>query len=98
MIVFPINVEVDLVVNNSVYEAELVTNQVVFDTDLVTVIQTYGNVPVYEGDYVITPSAHNQQVLETKDKLLEENVTVLKIPTSETHNQYGLTFYIGEVS
>lgn len=71
-------------------ETYQMTQDAVFNVNIV-------DAPIYEGDYVITPLAHSQTVLETKDKLLEDNVTVLKIPTSETHNQYGITFYIAEV-
>ena len=59
---------------------------------------TIYDAPTYEGDYVVEPSAHNAIVLETKDKLMENDVTVNKIRTSSTTNPYGITFYIAEVS
>lgn len=31
---------------------------------------------IYDGDYVVTPLPFQQQELQTKDKILEENVTV----------------------
>lgn len=57
-----------------------------------------GNVPRYTGEYVVIPKANSETILETKNKLLTSNVTVTKIQTSETHNEYGTTFYIAEVS
>ena len=50
---------------------------------------------VYDGDYIVTPRAHEEVVLETSDKLLTDDVTILKIPYFETHNDYGETIYIG---
>ena len=51
----------------------------------------------YEGPYIVTPLAWQQQTLETKDKLMQDDVTVLEIPYFETTNpQGGSTIYIGE--
>ena len=52
--------------------------------------------PRYEGDYIITPLAAEAIILQTRDKVCEDDITVLKIPTHETHNEYGVTFYIAE--
>lgn len=52
----------------------------------------------YKGDYIITPHAYDEQVLETKDKVCTENVVVLKVPKYETANlSGGNTVYIAEV-
>ncbi len=52
----------------------------------------------YEGEYSVTPHAHDIQVLETKDKVCTENVVVLKVPKYETSNLAGgTTVYIAEV-
>lgn len=48
----------------------------------------------YDGEYVITPLAHDNQVLETNNKLLTDDVTVLKVPYFETSNLHGNTVYI----
>lgn len=58
---------------------------------------TIVDVPQYEGEYVITPLAADNVVLETKDKMCSDDITVLKIPTYQTHNESGITFYIAEV-
>lgn len=49
---------------------------------------------VYDGEYVVTPKAHNETILETREKLMADDVTVLKIPYYETSNESGLTVYI----
>lgn len=48
----------------------------------------------YEGEYIVTPKAHAAQVLPTKEKYMLDDVTVLKVPYFETHNDNGLTAYI----
>jgi len=51
----------------------------------------------YEGDYVITPRAHNTVTLETRNKTMTDDVTVLKVPYYETSNLFdGKTAYIAE--
>lgn len=51
----------------------------------------------YTGQYNITPKAYNEQVLETANKLLLEDVIVKKVPYYETSNLYdGKTVYIAE--
>lgn len=62
----------------------------------ITVIVS-GDAPIYDGDYVVTPQAYNSVILGTKNKLCRDDVIVLKVPTRETHNDYGTTFYIAEV-
>ena len=42
----------------------------------------------YEGEYEITPRAYDQ-TLDTKDKTLLQDMTVFKIPFSETINLSG---------
>lgn len=57
---------------------------------------TQSNLDVYEGDYTATPST-TEQVLETKDKVMADDVTVLEIPYFETGNPAGgYTVYIGK--
>ena len=49
---------------------------------------------VYRGEYEVTPKAHSETILETREKLMADDVTVLKIPYYETSNESGLTVYI----
>ena len=48
----------------------------------------------YEGDYVVIPKADAATVLPTKDKTMQDDVTVQKIPYYETANPTGDTVYI----
>lgn len=48
----------------------------------------------YTGDYVVTPLAHDETVLETNGKRMLDDVTVLKVPYYVTSNTYGKTVYI----
>ena len=54
-----------------------------------------GNIDVYDGEYIVTPIPYNSQTLETKDKVMADDVTVLAIPYYETSNVSGITIYIG---
>lgn len=53
--------------------------------------------PTYEGEYVVTPSAGDAQTLLTAGKYIDSNITVEKIPYSETStsNTKGKTVSIG---
>lgn len=53
-------------------------------------------VEIYHGTYEVTPNAHAEIELNTQGKKMERNVVVESIPYYETHNQYGMTVYIGE--
>lgn len=53
------------------------------------------NYNYYKGEYDITPLAFQQQKLETKDKILKENVIVKEVPFFEVSNVEGTTVYIG---
>lgn len=51
--------------------------------------------PYYTGDYYVIPST-KEKVLETKNKSMSDNVTVLKIPKYEFDNvSKGQTVVIG---
>ena len=49
--------------------------------------------PYYEGEYVITPK-FTEQVLETKQRSMSDDVTVEKITTLEVDNEAGGVTYI----
>lgn len=49
----------------------------------------------YVGAYTVTPRVDSATVLETKDRVMSDNVTVLEIPYFETSNTSGYTVYIG---
>lgn len=49
----------------------------------------------YTGEYIVTPKAYNQTILQTRDKVMADNVTVLEVPYWETSNPFdGKTVYI----
>ena len=56
---------------------------------------TQENVPEYTGAYDVTPKTV-AQTLETKDKKMKDNVSVLAIPYFEVSNTDGITVIIGE--
>ena len=52
--------------------------------------------PAYTGDTEFTPLAWKEQVLETANKTLRDNITIREIPYSSISNpQDGRTVYIG---
>lgn len=60
-------------------------------------VQVISGGDLYEGPYEVTPRAHSEIVLETKNKTMEDDVTVHKVPYYETTNLYdGKTAYIAE--
>ena len=57
--------------------------------------QAAPSIPDYEGAYEVTPRKVADVILQTKDKRMKEDVTVLKIPYWVTSNESGKTLYIG---
>ena len=56
-----------------------------------------GEPPHYEGPYVVRPAPFRSQVLETANKLLDDDVTVEEIPYYKTSNPAGgYTAVIGD--
>ncbi len=52
----------------------------------------------YQGPYTVEPQLEDAVVLQTKDKLMLDNVKVSKIPTYEVSNTAGgTTFILGEM-
>ena len=57
---------------------------------------TKDNLPTYDGSFVVTPSADNDQTLLTSGKYNESDITVEKIPYTEVSNPAGgITVTIG---
>lgn len=50
---------------------------------------------IYTGEYTVIPKVNDDQILETKEKLMADDVTVFAIPYYETSNVSGITVYIG---
>lgn len=53
-----------------------------------------GGYPIYTGEYIVTPYANRETILDTDYKVLTDDVTVLEIPYVETSNEYGTTVAI----
>lgn len=79
---------------NSIIPIKFVQTECTFNTDFGEVILVKTD-EVYEGDYNVIPRVY-QQVLETKDKLMLDDVTVEIIPLAKTINlSNGYTVTIG---
>lgn len=78
MIVFPVNIEAELIADG-VYEAEILSNEVVLDTAVATTINVAERVPTYTGAYEFTPS-ENEQVIEIEEKKATANIVINPIP------------------
>lgn len=49
----------------------------------------------YTGDTTVVPKPFEAQILQTKNKIVDENITVTEIPYFEVSNPYGTTVNIG---
>lgn len=50
---------------------------------------TTQNSPHYSGEYIAIPKINEDVTLETKNKFMSDNITVVAIPVSETDNSAG---------
>ena len=67
-----------------------------FGTDMgqTTILST---APQYKGETTVTPRTYEETHLETKDKLMPDDVTVRKIPRYEVSNDCGgVTLIMGD--
>lgn len=60
----------------------------------IPVTREYVDAEIYDGEYTVTPQAHEEQILQTKNKRMTDDVTVLRVPYFETSNIYGNTVFI----
>ena len=63
--------------------------------DVYRATYTQEKVPEYAGNYEVTPKT-TEQILETKDKKMKDDVSVLAIPYFGVSNTDGITVIIGE--
>lgn len=62
----------------------------------IVIVPIYKDVPLYEGDYEVTPKV-SEQTLPTAEKLMSEDVTIKEIPYFEVgNNSGGDTVYIAK--
>ena len=86
---------IELYINSEEYELVAENQEFDLEIDSTTIVYT-GGVP-YMGSYEVTPKVEQSTVLETSNKVLSKDVTVLKIPQFEVSNESGgKTFIIGE--
>lgn len=58
--------------------------------------QISSNLPTYNGEHIVIPSASDVQVLQTAQKVMNSNITIEKIPYNEVGNiAGGVTATIG---
>lgn len=55
-----------------------------------------GSYEHYQGVYIINPKV-TAQLMETKDKVMDDDVSIKEIYFNETENDYGFTVQIGEI-
>lgn len=51
----------------------------------------------YNDSYEVTPSASEDIILNTNNKIMEKDITVFKIPYYQTSNTDGVTVYIANL-
>lgn len=61
---------------------------------IVNEIEVEKDIELYDGATTIIPEAHEEQVLQTANKKVLENIIVKKVPYFQTSNQTGETVYI----
>ncbi len=93
-------IEVELSLDNSTNEFEFDIQSNKYEYDLTTdtaIIVTSGDAEIYEGPYEVDPFVKKETILNTAKKYCKKDITVHKVPKFSTSNEYGTTFYIGEV-
>lgn len=60
----------------------------------ITVPKIVTNADKYTGSYTVVPSNHSQ-TLETRNRVMTDNLTIDEIPYFSTSNESGTTVYIG---
>lgn len=79
---------------NSDIHTQFIQTHCTFQTDFGEIILVKSD-DVYTGDYDVIPRVY-QQILETKDKVMNDDVTVEEIPIAKVLNlSGGLTATIG---
>ena len=64
-----------------------------FDLEFEEILIMHTDYDPYTGPYEVIPRMH-EQVLATKDKNMEDDVTVYEIPYAEVVNEHGTTVNI----
>lgn len=59
-------------------------------------IYTPEGIETYDGDYTVIPKVSEQR-MQTKNKMMKDNVTIEQIPFHEVSNETGTTVVIGGI-
>ena len=97
MILSTIELNGDVLINRkvSLVGNVLFNNKLLISGDVKVGSLKGGIYPYYEGEYVVIPKSY-EQMLDTDYKVMQDDVTVEKIPYSSVENiQGGLTITIG---
>ena len=98
-VIIPVKTSLTVRDNNVSFEFEFENEREAIPFTVDTQIIVGGGGPTYEGPYEVTPLAHDPVVLETKDHMMADDVTVHKVPKYVTSNlSGGKTVYIAEDS
>ena len=92
MMMSVIELEFDLISADKSIDMEMAEETEVIEFD----INSGDGLKPYTGDYEVIPKVVDQ-VLETKNLSMTDNVTVMEIPTHEVSNDYGTTIIIGGI-
>ena len=79
MIVFPVEIQAEAVVNDSVYEVEAVSNGIVLSSTVASSINIAERVPTYDGPYELTPT-DDVQILPIEEKKATQDIVINPIP------------------
>ena len=81
MIVFPIEIQAEAVVNDSVYEVEAVSNGIVLSSTVASSINIAERVPTYDGPYELTPT-DDVQIIPIEEKKATQDIVINPIPSN----------------
>ena len=79
---------IELITTPTIIDAEIINPDNIMDVELEIVHSAVIPQPEYEGPYEVTPTIEGF-TLETKDKTMAEDLSVLSIPYQEVSNPQG---------
>ena len=84
-------IKVDFFRNNMQLSVDLLKNNKELEADFGEIYRASSNgsdLPNYDGDYIVIPKT-SEQVLQTAQKVMLENIVVKEVPYYETSNTAG---------
>lgn len=84
----PIVVGLEIAATNEAVDFDIAFSGETVDLGVDTEIRAV-TLEEYDGAYVVIPKVSQEQVLETKNKAMTDNVTVYEIPITRTTNPHG---------